>query len=308
VPLWPPSRLCAILVLTASSLALPQQPYVLHVHTDEVALTFHAVDENGRAITDLTPSDLRLRDNGRPPDRITLFVHHTGLPLRAAILFDESDSMQNEFLPRNVANLVARNIIHDARDQALVMRFDFDTQLQQDWTSDPHLLLTAAAHVTDKNGTRLGGTAIWDTLYRTCRDHIPAQAPGAETTANAILLFTDGIDNQSHARPQDVIDLCQERETAIYPFLTNDRSHFDAGQKLLRTLAEQTGGRVFYTQSSSIVFSTSILTIDQDLRDRYTLVYRPEKLKRDGSFHIIKLDAPHRTAFFITRTGYNAEP
>jgi VWFA-related protein len=294
--------------ITASSLAVPQQPYVLKVHTDEVALSFHAIDEKDRAITDLLVTDLSLRDNGHPPARITLFVHHDHLPLRLAILFDESNSMQNVYAPRKVANLVAQNAIHDTRDQALIMRFDFAAQIQQDWTNDPHLLIAAAAHVTDKNGSRLGGTAIWDSIYRACRDHIPAQTPGSETTANAIILFTDGIDNQSHARPQDVVDICQERETAIYPFLTDDRARFDAGQKLLRSLAEQTGGRVFYAQNNSTNFATSVLNIDQDLRDRYTLIYRPAKLKRDGSFHTIKLDAPHRTAFFTVRTGYNAEP
>jgi hypothetical protein len=44
--------------ITASSLAVPQQPYVLKVHTDEVALSFHAVDEKDRAITDLAVTDL----------------------------------------------------------------------------------------------------------------------------------------------------------------------------------------------------------------------------------------------------------
>jgi VWFA-related protein len=285
-----------------------QEPYVLKVHTNEVALSFHAVDEKGRTVSDLGVTDLSLRDNGHHPARITLFVHHDHLPLRLAILFDESESMQGVFAPRQVANLIAQTAIHDARDQALVIRFDFDMQLQQDWTSDPHLLIGAAAHVTDKNGTRMGGTAIWDTLYRTCRDHIPVQTPGSETTANAIILFTDGIDNQSHARLQDVVDECQEREAVIYPFISGDRAHFDAGQKQLRSLAELTGGHVFYQQNNSSSFATSVLGIDQDMRDRYTLIYRPTKLKRDGSFHVIKLDSPRRTTFFTVRTGYIAEP
>jgi VWFA-related protein len=178
-----------------------QEPYVLKVHTDEVALTFHALDEKERAVTDLTVADLRLRDNGHPPARITLFVHHQNLPLRLAILFDESESMQGVYDPRKVANLVAQDAIHDTRDQALIMRFDFEANVEQDWTRDPLRLIAAAAHVTAKNGSRLGGTAIWDSIYRACRDHIPAQTPGSETTSNAIILFTDGIDNQSHARP-----------------------------------------------------------------------------------------------------------
>jgi Ca-activated chloride channel family protein len=161
--------------------------------------------------------------------------------------------------------------------------------------------------VTDRNGTRLGGTAIWDALYRTCRDHMAQQIPGAEMVTNAIVLFTDGLDNWSHAQFQDVIGECQQRETAIYPFVSDERSRMDAGQKALRSLAELTGGRVFYEQAGANEVA-SILQMDGDLRDRYTLVYKPALIKLDGSMHTIKLSAPRRTAFFTVRAGYHAMP
>ena len=288
--------------------ALAQTPYVLHLDTNEVALSFHAEDASGRTLSGLTVADLRLRDNGKPPAKITHFAHNQNLPLRVAIVFDESASMQDVLLPRLIARQLASTVIQSPADQAMVVRFDFETQIQQDWTSDPATLINAAAHVTDKNGTRLGGTAIWDTLYRVCRDHIPAQAPGAEVSANAILLFTDGVDNWSHARPQDVIDICAARQTPIYPFLLDDKAHFDAGQSALRQLADRTGGRVFYAQAATHSVADSILQINRDLRDRYTLVYRPQTLKLDGSFHTVKLDTPGQRTQISVRSGYFAEP
>jgi VWFA-related protein len=216
--------------------------------------------------------------------------------------------MEGAIAPRRAAQLVAESALHDARDQAMILRFDFETQVQQDWTSDPHLLIQAAAHVTDLNGSRLGGTAIWDSLYRACRDHMPTQSATDATSANAILLFTDGIDNRSHALPQDVVDECQQHQTSIYAFVPDDKSRMNAGQKALRSIAELTGGSVFYQQSSPTNFTASVLHIDEELRDRYTLVYRPAKLKRDNSFHTIKLDCPHRTAFITVRSGYYATP
>lgn len=307
------TRLCRLLVITTTALAalrpsVAQTPYVLHLHTQEVALNFHAEDASGRSIPNLTLADLRLRDNGKPPDKVTLFTHNQNLPLRVAIVFDESASMQNVLLPRLVARQLASTVIQSATDQAMVVRFDFETQIQQDWTSDPATLIRAAAHVTDKNGTRLGGTAIWDTLYRVCRDHIPAQTPGAEVSANAILLFTDGDDNWSHARPQDVIDICAERETPIYPFVVDDKAHLNAGQKALRQLAERTGGRVFYDQAVTANVAGAIAQINRELRDRYTLVYRPHALKLDGSFHTLKLDTPTLPTQISVRSGYFAEP
>jgi VWFA-related protein len=285
-----------------------QEPFQLQVYSHEVALNFHVVDEQGRSITDIAQSDLRLLDNGHPASRITLFVHHDHLPLRLAILFDESESMEGAIAPRRAAQLVAETAIHDARDQAMVLRFDFETQVQQDWTGDPHLLMQAAAHVTDLNGSRMGGTAIWDSLYRACRDHMPAQPATDATWANAILLFTDGVDNRSHALPQDVVDECQQRQTPIYAFVPDEKSRMNAGQKALRSIAELTGGGVFYQQGSAANFTAAILHIDEELRDQYTLVYRPAKLKRDHSFHSIQLECPRRTAFISVRSGYYATP
>jgi VWFA-related protein len=281
-----------------------QQPYVLKTGTNEVALTFHAEDAAGHAITDLTAADLDLRDDGQPPARITLFTHHSHLPLRVAIVFDVSESMQADVTPREVARRVAQSALHDDRDQALVIAFDSQLTVQQDWTTNKDRLASAAQHVTDRRGMHEPGTAIWDSLYRTCRDHIPAQTPGQEEFGSAIILFTDGLDNLSHALPQDVIDECLQRQTAIYAFIIDKRSSMNAGQKALRTLAELTGGGVFYRQELGADVTSSILQIDNQLRDRYTLVYRPLKPKREGIFHPIKLYCPHRTAVITTRTGY----
>ena len=298
--------LIACLLISATTGARAQTPYVLQTHVNEVALTFRAQDNLGRTLTDLQQSDLRILDNHHLVDRITLFAHHENLPLRIALLFDISPSMGGEVAPREVAARIAQTLIHSSSDQALLMLFDFETMLQQDWTSDPRLLLAATKSINSERGSRLGGTAIWDSLYRACRDHIPAQTPGDETFASAIILFTDGDDNRSHALPEDVVEECQQRQTAIYPFLSAKSSHYDKGQQALRSLAELTGGRVFDQQVLGSDISASALRIDTDLRDRYTVVYHPTDQKSDGKFHPIKLDAPHRTAFFTARTGYYA--
>ncbi len=282
-----------------------QQPYVLKTGTNEVALIFRAEDSAGRAVDDLQLNDLKLLDNGHAPQRVTLFVHHQQLPIHVAIVLDISPSMAGGRNPREVTRRLAETSIHDARDQALVMFFDFEPLLEQDWTSDPKLLDAAAAKVGGESRSRLGGTAIWDSLYRICRDHVPAQTPGDEAFSSAIVLFTDGIDNRSHALPDDVVKECQSKQTAIYPFIETGKERFDSGQKALRSMAEMTGGRVFYEQSSADL-QTSILQLDNDLRDRYTLVYRPPNLQPDGKFHSIKLSAPQRVATFSMRDGYFA--
>jgi VWFA-related protein len=300
--------LSAVCLLPATANGTAQEPYKLSVRTNEVALSFHAVDQNGKPVTDLIAGDLRILDDGKPAQKITLFVHHAAPPLRLAILFDMSASMQGAVSPRQVAQRVAAGALTNPTDKAMVLRFDFDMQLQQDWTDDTAKLVAAGAHVTDKNGTRLGGTAIWDSVYKTCRDHMAAQTPGAEEVSNAIIIFTDGIDNRSHALLQDAVEECQRRQTAIYAFVIDGRSHFDSGQKELRSLTEMTGGRVFYQEDIGANVTESILQINEELRDRYTVAHQPKKVKLDGKLHTVKLEAPHRTAFFKVRNGYFAVP
>ncbi len=122
------------------------------------------------------------------------------------------------------------------------------------------------------------------------------------------MIFTDGIDNRSHALLQDAVEECQRRQTAIYAFVIDGRSHFDSGQKELRSLTEMTGGRVFYQEDIGANVTESILQINEELRDRYTVAYQPKKVKLDGKLHTVKLEAPHRTAFFKVRNGYFAVP
>jgi VWFA-related protein len=297
--------MCLVLASTTCG-PQAQQPYVLKTGTNEVALTFRAEDGAGRAVDDLQLSDLKLLDNEHAPQRVTLFVHHRQLPVHIAVVLDISPSMGGGQNPHELAKRLAETAIHDARDQALVMFFDFEPLLVQDWTSDPKLLEAAAAKAGGESRSRLGGTAIWDSLYRICRDHVPAQTAGDETFSSAIVLFTDGIDNRSHALPEDVVKECQVKQTAIYPFFETGKERFDSGQKGLRSMAEMTGGRVFYEQSGANLRS-SILQLDDDLLDRYTLVYRPVNPQPDGKFHTIKLSAPQRAAAFLLRSGYYAE-
>ena len=150
----------------------------------------------------------------------------------------------------------------------------------------------------------MGGTAIYDALYRGIRDQIMKQtAPGQGS--NAILLFSDGDDNASHARFTDVIDICQRTNTAIYVFSTNPKSAFNAGEKSLRALVAQSGGRIFYDRDPEAI-RYDLHLISDDLRDYYLMVYRPASLKPNGAFHRIRLQSMRRGVDINARSGYFA--
>jgi VWFA-related protein len=147
-----------------------------------------------------------------------------------------------------------------------------------------------------------GGTALFDSIYKACRDQFGTDDPLA---GNFILLFTDGIDNASHTRLEDDIDICQKANVAIYVFSVDSKSIFSDGQKTLNKLSTQTGGVIFFDQTRDSIWN-DLRIIDANLRSQYRLVYKPGNFKRDGSFHRIKIDSPARGGVITARSGYYA--
>jgi VWFA-related protein len=278
--------------------------YTLKVPVDEVAVTFHVADWHGAAMDDLTVSDVRLTDNGKPPGAIVSFEKAKDLPVRVGILVDTSRSVLDD-IRRNqwVASQYLRHLFSASGDRGFVLRFDSQDKVVQDWTADGAALEKAVHTVASDAKSRIGGTALFDAVYRSCRDQF-GRTDKVEA-GNFILLFSDGVDNASHALLEDDIRMCQSTNTAIYVF-SGESGHFlSEGQKVLRDLAAQSGGQIFFEQQEADRWR-DLQRVDANVRSQYRLVYRLKGLKRDGSFHRIKLTSPSRGGVITTRAGYYA--
>jgi Ca-activated chloride channel homolog len=288
----------------APSTTNPSDPYTLNVAVDEVSVTFHAADFHGIPMDDLKLNDLRILDNRKKPRQIVSFEAYQNLPVRIGILMDTSRSMSG-YVRRNQAIAIEylEHLFHQESDHAFLMRFDSQTKVLQDWTGDSNTLTSGLRKVADDSASRLGGTVLFDSIYKACRDQfgVSPMAP----IGNFIMLFSDGMDNASHARLEDDIDMCQKANTPIYVFSNEPASLFSDGHKTLRALATQSGGATFFDLTQENIWS-DLRVIDANLRSQYRLVYKPAKLKRDGSFHRIKLDSPTRGGVLTTRSGYYA--
>jgi VWFA-related protein len=278
--------------------------YTLNVPVDEVSVMFHASDWHGVPMNDLTVSDIRVQDNGKPPRQVVSFEVHQNLPIRLGVMIDTSRSML-EYLHLNqwIASEYAERLLDKKRDLAFVMRFDSETKVQPDWTSDAEALTTSIRDVSAHHESRLGGTALFDAIYKACRDQFGTT--NNALSGNFIMLFTDGIDNASHARIADDIDICQRANTAIYIFNNEPKSRFSSGQKVLQQLADESGGQMYFDQTPD-GFRRDLYQTDVNLRSQYRIVYRPRSITRDGSFHRIKLESPTRGGLITTRSGYYA--
>jgi Ca-activated chloride channel homolog len=308
--------ICGLLILTfcagvrfacpQSSLGGPDtaKPLNFNVAVDEVSLTFHAGDVHGLPINDLRLDELNLLDNGKPPHKILAFYPITNLPIRAGILIDKSESMEEHLTSdRAILNKYARLLLQQQTDQAFVMDFSSRSGIAEPWTSDTSSLVAAVGEFMPVG--RGLGTAIFDAVNQACFYEFGKIDP--LVSGNLILLFSDGEDNASKATLRQAIEMCQRTNTSIYVFRAASQYAFSTGPKALAELASETGGRVFYDDDSDAVIDVNLRIIEGNLRNQYRLIYNPPELKHDGSFHQIDLKAASaRVGNIVIRSGYYA--
>jgi VWFA-related protein len=290
---------------TSNQAAPSEEDYRFRVPVDEVVLTFHAADAQGLSVNDLKVDELRLLDNGRRPPRILDFKIQQNFPIRAGILMDSSESMsRNLAADRTIAIQYAQTLLRQQTDQAFVMDFGYISRVDEPWTSNPISLTAGVQKVISGGGNPLGGTAIFDTVFRACMYQFCKIDHAA--SGNFILLFSDGEDNASHTSLKDAVEACQRSNTAIYAFRAEPVTSSSAGPRNLVELTSETGGRIFHDDEIETEIANDLRIIEADLRNQYRLVYKPEDLKHDGSFHRIELRAPGRVNSIVVRTGYYA--
>lgn len=279
-------------------------PYTLHIPVNEISLRFHATDSKNKPLSGLTKRDLALSDNGQPQNDIVMLKPLENLPIRAGFLFDISGSMLKDIgFDGSIINLYASRLLHSGTDKAFVMQFDTEPLMIQNWTDQPSLIAAGAASIGPRPSRFDPLTAIFDTLYRTCRDDWNANPLPA--TGNFILLFSDGQDDASHAYLSEAVDMCQRHHVAIYVLYPGRSGRYSGGHQTLEDLASQTGGRAFIHPRSGDIWK-DLKEIEAEQRNQYLLVYKPSQFTADRSFHTIRLQCLIPGSRVVVRSGYYA--
>jgi VWFA-related protein len=285
---------------TTESANNPDQPTeTIKVQVNEVNLIFTVTDKKGKFITGLKRENFGLLDDGRPPLAVLRFTQQTNLPLRVGIMLDTSSSIRQRFqFEQDSAIEFFLQILH-RDDRAFVEGFDIQTDLAQDFTNNVDLLNQGIRKLRPG-----GGTALFDALYKTCKDQmLTLQETGA--VRRALILVSDGDDNYSRVLESDAIKMCQRADTIVYTISTNISPSKDKGDDVLRQISEATGGQPFYPTKLEDV-AIGFRNIEEELRSQYHLVYRPANLKMDGSFRTIYLQATDPRYHVRAQKGYFA--
>ncbi|HTA79700.1 MAG TPA: VWA domain-containing protein [Terracidiphilus sp.] len=273
---------------------------ILHLGVNEVNLIFTVTDKHGHYIPNLKLNDFALLDDQRAPEKITSFRQQINLPLRVGIVVDASTSIRTRFqFEQQSATEFLIDILKARSDRAFVMGFDVTPTIEQDWTNNIDALETGVNRMRPG-----GGTALFDAVYTACRDKLLSER-GQEPVRKAMILISDGDDNQSRVHPDEAIKECQRAETIIYAISTNWTPSRGRGDKVLSDMAEATGGQVFFPPSVEEM-SNSFKQIEEELRSQYALTYSPAEFKYDGAFRTIYLYCNDRRYQVRAKKGYFA--
>jgi VWFA-related protein len=271
----------------------------IRVFVEEVTIPFIVTDNRNRLITDLAKDDFEVLEE-KQSQEITSFARETGVPLRIGLLVDTSNSIRDrlDFEQRAGAEFL-RNVLRPGMDKALLGSFDSMAELLQDFTDDLDQLIGAIQMM--RAG---GGTALYDAVYYASRDRLMVEAPLESGFRRALVVLSDGEDNQSRFSRLQTLEIARRAEVTIYTISTNIRGIRTPGDKVLEEFSEETGGR-FFRPFSWDDLDEAFNAINAELRSQYTVSFRPTT-PRDGQFHEIQIVPKQKGLRVRARRGYFA--
>jgi len=269
---------------------------------NEVNVVFTVTDKHGHYVRDLRKDDFKVLDDSRPALEISSFHTEQDLPLQVGLLVDASNSVRDRFkFEQESAIEFLNQTIRPKYDKAFVVGFDVTPEVTQDFTDNTEDL---------SHGVRAlrpgGGTAMYDALYFACRDKL-MKSSQTGPVRKAIVLLSDGDDNQSHVTREEAIEMAERAEVIVYTISTNVSGTTQRGDKVLVRIADATGGRAFFPFQVTDV-ANAFAQIQDELRSQYALSYKPANFQADGQFHTIEISSldPKKNLKVRSRHGYYA--
>lgn len=268
---------------------------------DEVAL-FFSVSSHGRMVDDLELSQIQVRDDGRPPEKILLFAPQSKLPLRVGLLVDTSGSVHERFgFEKHAAAKFLQQLLTNPADLAFIAGFSNTPEVKQDFTASHSDLEGGINGLT--NG---GGTALFDAVSYACGKL--AAYPDEDRVAKVLVVLSDGEDNSSHTTLRHAISDAEASGVTIYAISTKDSGgdKTDA-DKVLQELAGRSGGDALFPQDAENLHR-SFDKLRDIIRSRYLIAYKPSDFEPNGKYRTISLLATRNGSRLQVhaRKGYHA--
>lgn len=275
--------------------------YTLSVDVNLVLLHVSVFDEKDRLIKGLKKEDFTVYED-KVQQEVSLF-REEDVPVSLGLVIDNSGSMRTKRERVNKAALTFAKTCNP-QDEIFLINFNDQVYIDQDFTKNLDDL-TDALDTLDARG----GTALHDAIYLSL-EHI---REGKEDK-KALLVISDGEDRDSRYKFDTVLEFARESHASIYVIgLFDKEGERSRAQKKaaknLKDLAEETGGKYFFPESVDEV-EALCTQVAHEIRNQYTLGYKPTNTKRDGTWRSVsvKLNTNKNSKKLVARAkrGYYA--
>ena len=274
----------------------------LRVDVEMVLVPVTVTDVKNHPVVDLTRHNFTLFE-GENEEKIQYF-NTEDAPLSVGILVDLSSSMANKIdAVREAASEFFNNA--NPEDDYFVITFADKPKVLADTTqsfADIHAALGAAKPK--------GNTALADAIYMGL-----AKLRHAKYSRKALLIISDGGDNNSRHSLRQIKNLARESDAEIYAIdvcdaptlLLTKKLEERFGRQWLTDVTESTGGRTIAVDNPAAI-PDAAARASLELRNQYILGYRPSRATSDHKWRKIKVKVTRSENFLplqvYFRTGY----
>jgi Ca-activated chloride channel homolog len=255
--------------------------FTIAVDVDLVVFNVTVTDGRGRHISGLKAADFKVYEEGRMQN-IKLFRAEDA-PATVGLLIDNSGSMRDKRPDVTKAALAFVNASNPADEMFLV---DFNENIyfglppEIPFTDNATLIRSALLKTVPS-----GLTALYD-----------AMAAGIEHLTKgtrdrkALVVLSDGGDNASHRRLDDVLEIAQRSSATIYTIGIYDETDIDRNPRVLKRIADGSGGHAYFPEDLQHLEHVW-RDIAGAIRSQYTIGYASDNSSRDGAFRRVKIVA-----------------
>lgn len=256
-----------------------QKDALFKAETSLVLLNVTVTDKRGRAVGALKSDNFIVYEDTNRED--VAFFSDERRPASWGLVLDRSGSMSG--MIKEVYSAALHSIkAATSQDDVFVMTFNHAVAVVQNFTSDRKQLLKVS-----RNLKAVGNTALYDAIALAV-DHIKH----GKHRKKVLVVVTDGEENASHVRFEQLLDTVRESEVLIYAvgFFRAYNSILTppelTARKELQRLAEQTGGLAYFPKNMEQcdrVCRDIALKVSQ----QYSLGYYPSNTIWDGRWREI---------------------
>ena len=274
--------------------AIALKPLELADATDvtRVLVDASVQDKTGRFIGNLDAQNFKVREDGVP--QLVDVARREDLPATFALLIDSSQSMSRriDFVRETASRLSG---FMRPRDRMLVVPFSQSLGVITGPTDDRATVVESIGRIQAR-----GGTAILNSII--------AISPllGAIEGRRALVLITDGYDEHSDKDFDQALAAVKSVHATVYVVGIGGVAGISLkGERFLKRLASETGGRAFLPSREEELESVNGI-LAADVQNRYLLSYTPSNQDVDGTWRKITVETGDPTHTVRSRAGYFA--